>query len=74
MADMKTDDALVAYVARWHDIHPPNEFAHRAAADLAKVMADLAAIRGALRFEDEPASFELALLEASGLPGAEWEG
>lgn len=68
-----TDDALIAYVARWHGIHPPNAFAHRAAADLAKVMSDFERVRGTLRFEDEPSSFETALLEASGLPPSEWE-
>lgn len=73
---MSGDDEamLVAYVARWHGIAPPNDFARRAAAELAKVMADLERVRGMVGFEDEPASFETALLEASGLPAAAWEG
>lgn len=66
------DDTFIDYIQQWHGIRPPNEFARRAAADLAKVIADLERVRGTLQFEDEPSSFETALLEASGLPASEW--
>ncbi len=72
MSVPQSDELLVAYVERWHGIVPPNDFARRAVADLAKVMADLERVRGRLRFEDEPSGFETALLEASGLPRSEW--
>lgn len=66
------DTLFIDYIQHWHGIQPPNDFARRAAADLAKVIADLQRVRGTLHFEDEPSSFETALLEASGLPASEW--
>ncbi len=53
-------------VAAWSGIAPPNEPARRMAADLAASIAAFEALRGTLAFEDEPASFEAALLEAKG--------
>jgi hypothetical protein len=53
-------------VAAWSGITPPNEPARRMAADLAASIAAFEALRGTLAFEDEPASFEAALLEAKG--------
>jgi hypothetical protein len=53
-----------ATIARWHGITAPNDPARRMAADLAKIIRDFEALRGALAFEDEPSSFEAALHEA----------
>ena len=52
-----------AAIAAWQGITPPNDPARRLAADLASTIAALEAVRGTLRFEDEPSSFEAALLE-----------
>jgi hypothetical protein len=48
-------------VAGWTGITPPNDPARRMAADLASVIAAFEALRGTMRFEDEPSSFEAAL-------------
>ncbi len=53
--------ALEATIARWHGIAAPNEPARRMAADLAAVIRGFTGLRGTLRFEDEPSSFEAAL-------------
>ncbi len=50
-------------IATWHGIQPPNDPAKRLAADLADTIAAFEAVRGSLRFEDEPSSFEAALQE-----------
>ena len=52
-----------AAIAAWHGITSPNDPARRLAADLASTIAAFEAVRGTLRFEDEPSSFEAALLE-----------
>ena len=52
-----------AAIAAWHGITPPNDAARRLAADLASTIAAFEAVRGGLRFEDEPSSFEAALQE-----------
>jgi hypothetical protein len=49
-------------VATWSGITPPNDPARRLAVDLAATIAAFEALRGSLRFEDEPSSFEAALL------------
>ncbi len=51
-----------ATIERWHGIAAPNAPAERLAADLAEAIAAFEAVRGSLRFEDEPASFEAVLL------------
>lgn len=51
-----------AAIAAWHGITPPNDAARRLAADLASTIAAFEAVRDTLRFEDEPSSFEAALL------------
>jgi hypothetical protein len=51
-------------VATWHGVAAPNAPARRMAADLASVIAGFEALRGTIRFEDEPASFEQALRDA----------
>ena len=52
-----------AAIAAWHGITPPNDAARRLAADLASTIAAFEEVRGTLRFEDEPSSFEAALRE-----------
>jgi hypothetical protein len=60
------DDFLAnteAMVAAWHSVSAPNDPARRLTADLANTIRAFEALRGTLRFEDEPSSFEAALLE-----------
>ncbi|HEY5299516.1 MAG TPA: hypothetical protein VIJ55_02465 [Acetobacteraceae bacterium] len=52
---------LEATIARWHGVTAPNEPARRMAADLDAVIRGFTDLRGTLRFEDEPSSFEAAL-------------
>jgi hypothetical protein len=54
-------DRTERMIATWHGITAPNEPARRMAEDLAEVIAAFEAVRGTLRFEDEPSSFEAAL-------------
>jgi hypothetical protein len=55
---------IEATIARWHGIAAPNDPARRMAADLINTIRAFEALRGTLVFEDEPSSFEAALLEA----------
>ena len=55
-------------VAAWTGITPPNDPARRMAADLASTIAAFEALRGTLKFEDEPSSFEAALQAAKEIP------
>jgi len=55
----------VATIAQWHGVTPPNAVALRMVEDLQKTIADFSALRGKLRFEDEPSSFSAALLAAA---------
>jgi hypothetical protein len=67
---MTSDDftsSTVAAIAAWHGVTPPNDVALRMVADLEKVIAQFEALRGSLRFEDEPSSFEAALVEAASI-------
>jgi hypothetical protein len=48
-------------IAAWTGIAPPNDPGRRMAADLSQTIAAFEALRGTMRFEDEPASFEAAL-------------
>jgi hypothetical protein len=60
------DDFLArteAMIATWHGVAAPNEPGRRMAADLVSTIRAFEALRGSLAFEDEPASFELALAE-----------
>ena len=52
---------IEATITRWHGVAPPNEPARRMGADLIETVRAFAALRGTLRFEDEPSSFEAAL-------------
>jgi predicted acetyltransferase len=49
-------------IALWQGMTPPNDPAKRLTVDLASTIAAFEALRGQLRFEDEPSSFEAALL------------
>ena len=51
-----------AQIAAWHGVIAPNDAGRRMAADLASIIVAFERQRGALRFEEEPASFEAALL------------
>ena len=53
-----------ATIARWHGITAPNDPARRMAADLVSTIRAFEALRGTLVFEDEPSSFEAALIES----------
>lgn len=53
--------ATEAMIERWHGIAAPNEPARRLAADLENTVRAFEALRGRMKFEDEPASFEAAL-------------
>ena len=59
MADI--EHSIEAQVLAWTGMTPPNEPARRMAADLASTIKAFEAVRGQLRFEDEPSSFEAAL-------------
>ena len=50
-----------AMISTWHGVAAPNEPGRRLAAELAQTIAAFEKLRGTLVFEDEPASFELAL-------------
>ncbi len=59
------DEAFVtrrtAEIAEWHGVAPPNPLALVAVADLAAVLAECAAVRERMVFEDEPSTFDAAL-------------
>jgi hypothetical protein len=50
-----------AAVETWHGVKVPNDPARRLAADLETTIRAFEALRGRMRFEDEPSSFEAAL-------------
>jgi hypothetical protein len=58
-------DDMTASIATWHGVTPPNDVSLRMLGDLEKLIHDFEALRGTLRFEDEPASFEAALRDAA---------
>jgi hypothetical protein len=60
-------EQTLATIETWRGIEPPNDAALTMAADLAKVIQDFEAQRGTLKFEDEPSSFEAALLESAAI-------
>lgn len=64
---MKFKEDMVASIAAWHGVQPPNEVALRMLGDLEKLIRDFEALRGTMRFEDEPSSFEAALVEAASI-------
>ena len=48
-------------IRRWSGVGPPNAAARHGLADHAALIAELAALRDTMAFEDEPSSFEAAL-------------
>lgn len=64
-------DRIEEMVSTWQGISAPNEPGRRMAAELASTIHAFEALRGTLRFEDEPASFEAALLGAMEPAGEE---
>ncbi len=54
-------DRAEHWIATWHGIAAPNAPGRQMTEDLVGVIAAFEALRGGLRFEDEPASFEAAL-------------
>ena len=58
------DDFLAhteAMIAAWHGVTAPNDAGKRMAADLVSTIRAFEKLRGTMRFEDEPSTFELAL-------------
>jgi hypothetical protein len=51
----------VEAIRRWSGVEPPNAAALHGLADMARLIADIEAVRGGLAFEDEPSGFETAL-------------
>ena len=60
---MSFPEITEAMIKAWHGVVPPNDPARRMAADLTQTIEAVEKIRGRMRFEDEPASFEAALRE-----------
>jgi hypothetical protein len=56
------EETIEASILAWQGVAPPNVPARRLAADLASTIAAFVAMRDQMRFEDEPSSFEAALL------------
>ena len=56
---LKTTEAMIAI---WHGVAAPNEPGRRLADDLQNTIRAFEKLRGTLVFEDEPSSFEAALL------------
>lgn len=48
-------------IAAWAGIPVPNAAGERALADMPALVAEFEAMRGMLRFEDEPSAFDAAL-------------
>jgi hypothetical protein len=67
MAASNFVEHTVETIATWQGVSPPNDVALRLVADLTKTISEFEALRGTLRFEDEPSSFEAALLEAASI-------
>jgi hypothetical protein len=58
---MAFKDVVTGGIEVWQGIPPPNAAALIFAADLTASIKALEAVRAGMRFEDEPAGFELAL-------------
>lgn len=57
-------DRVEWWIQAWHAISAPNEQAKRAAAGLADMIHKVESLRSTLRFGEEPANFETALIQA----------
>ncbi len=67
---MASDDftsKTVEMIADWHGVAPPNDVALHMVSDLVKIIGQFEALRGSLRFEDEPSTFEAALVQAASI-------
>lgn len=62
---MNITDLMISSIATWHGVSLPSEAARRTVADLDNLIRAFTALRGSLKLEDEPSSFESALLEAA---------
>lgn len=56
------------WIWTWFAVSAPNERAKRRAAGIADIIHRVEGLRGTLRFEDEPASFQAALLRGKEAP------
>jgi hypothetical protein len=54
--------ATEAMIANWHGVTAPNEPGRRLTDDLQNTIRAFEKLRGTIAFEDEPSSFEAALL------------
>ncbi|WP_149540150.1 hypothetical protein [Siccirubricoccus phaeus] len=54
---------MMEAIRRWSGVSVPNAAARQGLVDFEGLMAELAALRGSMVFEDEPSSFEAALRE-----------
>ena len=63
-----SEDLTEAYIAAWHGIGVPNGAGRQLAAELSATIAAFEAQRHVLQFEDEPSSFEAALLATKDRP------
>lgn len=55
-------DTLKQYSRAWSGVECPNEAAEHGLSDFPGLMRELATLRATLVFEDEPSSFDAALL------------
>lgn len=62
---MDFPDQTETMIAAWHAIPAPNTAAKVMAADLISTIRAFEALRGQMRFEDEPSSFEAALQDCA---------
>jgi hypothetical protein len=62
------EQSIEGNIRLWFGIEPPNAPAKRLAAELEATIAAFEAHRGTLVFEDEPASFDAALLATKDVP------
>ena len=57
----RTNGIVEQQIELWADVKPPNDAARIMAGQLEAVLKGFAGLRGTIRFEDEPSSFEAAL-------------
>ena len=61
--DEPVEDLIEEQVARWHGVTQPHPSAREAARAMADLIQSFEKLRGQIQFEDEPSSFEAALVE-----------
>lgn len=57
----RTKAIVEQQIELWASVKPPNDAARTMAGQLDAVLKGFEALRGTIRFEDEPSSFEAAL-------------